>query len=127
VPDRVVQAEGAVAAAPLVAGPAVLIHDDRRHAELAQPGAERDAGLPAAHDEHLGLGGVAELGRLLLAPLQPGAAVAVRAVLGAHRPAAAGRFLVALELVEGGEQRPGFPSSAVVAQPEQAVAAADGG
>jgi hypothetical protein len=118
-----VQAEGAVPATPLVAGPAVLVHDDRRHAELAQPGAERDAGLAAADDEHLGLGGVAELGRLLLAPLQPGAAVPVDAVLGAHRAAAAGRFLVALQLVQGGEQRPRL----AVTQPEQAVAAADRG
>ena len=39
VPDRVVQAQRLVAAAPLVAGTGPLVDDDRRHAELAQPGA----------------------------------------------------------------------------------------
>ena len=64
VPDRVVQAERLVALAPGVAGALVALDDDRRHAELAQPRAERDAALAAADDHDLGLGLVAELLRL---------------------------------------------------------------
>ena len=105
VPDRVVQAEGLVAAAPLVTGTA-FVDDDRGHAELTEPGAEGDAALAAANDQHVRLLGEAEFGRLVLAFFQPGRASAVRAVLHALRTAQALRLLVALEFVEGGQQRP---------------------
>ena len=100
VPDRVVQAERLVALAPGVAGTLVALDDDRRHAELAQPRAERDPALPAADDHDVGLRLVAELVGLLLALLEPGEPVARRAVLDALRPARALGLLVALELVE---------------------------
>ena len=87
----------------------------RGHAELAQPGAERDAALAAADDQDVGLGRVAELARLPLALLLPGLAVLVRAVLGAHRPVRPRRLLVALELVERGEQRPGLAVASAAA------------
>ena len=60
VPDRVVQAEGLVAVAPGVARALVLLDDDGRHAQPPQPRAERDAALPAADDEHVGLVVVAQ-------------------------------------------------------------------
>ena len=53
-------------------GRAVLVDDDRGHAELAEPARERDAGLAAADDQHVRLLGDAQLGRLALAVLQPG-------------------------------------------------------
>ena len=113
VPDRVVQAERLVAAAPLVAGPGVLVDDDRRDAELPQPGAERDAALAAADDQRRRAGwrsrARAASRSRRSSQVSP---VAVGAVLGALRAAVAGRLLVALELVQGGEQRPGaVPSS----------------
>ena len=86
VPDRVVQAERLVALAPGVAGALVALDDDRRHAELAQPRAERDAALPAADDHDVGLR------RRSRAPRPPsGAARARRAGRGrrrARRPSA---------------------------------------
>ena len=87
VPDRVVQAERLVALAPLVAGPLVLVDHQGRHAELPQPGAERDAALPAADDHDVRLRRTAErLGLRLRAP-PPGLAALVSAVLDALRPA----------------------------------------
>ena len=71
VPDRVVQAERLVALAPRVAGALVALDDDRRHAELAQARAERDAALAAADDHDLGLALVAELLGLAAARLEP--------------------------------------------------------
>ena len=59
----------------------MLVRHDRRHAELAQPGAERDAALAAADDQHVRLGGVTELAGLPLPAVQPGLPVPVRAVL----------------------------------------------
>ena len=56
VPDRVVQAQRLVPVAPLVTGARVLVDDDRRHAELAQAGAERDAALAAADHQDVRLG-----------------------------------------------------------------------
>ena len=106
VPDRVVQAERLVAPPPRVAGPGVALDDDRRHAELAQTGAERDPALAPADDQDLGLDLAAERGRLAAAGLEPGLAGGIRAVLHAPRPPAAQRLLVALELVQRGHQRP---------------------
>ncbi len=123
VPDRVVQAQGLVAGAPLVPGAGVAVHDDGGDVELAQPGAQGDAALPAADDQHVGLAGVAELGGLGLAALQPGLPVLVRPVLGAHRPVPAGLLLVAGQLVQRGQQGPRL----AVGQPQVAAPAPDGG
>ena len=109
VPDRVVQAERLVALAPAVARPLVLLDDDRRHAELAQARSEADRTLAAADDDDIGLGRGAERLGFLGALLLPGLAVAPVPVLGAHRTARAVRLLEALELGEGGEQRPDQP------------------
>ena len=122
VPDRVVQAQRLVAAAPLVAGPRVLVDHERRHAELAQPGAERDAALAAADDQHVGLGRRSRGSR-------PRARAARPRSRGpgwrrARRPAAGGRalrLLVALELVERGEQRPGLVLAVLRDQAQQAA------
>ena len=122
-PHRVVQAQRLVAAPPLVAQPGMPVDDEMRDVELAQPGAQRDPALPAADDDHVGLGGPAQLLGLGLPALEPGPSAGQHPVLGAHRSPLARRFLVAGELVERGEQgeRPALP------QPEHAAAAADGG
>ena len=122
VPDRIVQAQRLVALAPRVAGALVALDDDRRHAELPQPGAERDAALAAADDHDV------RLRRRSRAP-RPRAARSSSQVrrsgsapcstpFGRREPA---RLLVALELVERGQQRPRL----AVAQPQVPAAAAD--
>ena len=97
------------------------------HAELAQPRAEGDAALAAADDDDVGLGLVAELARLALALLGPGLALAIGPVLGAARAAGALVLLVALELVQGGQQRPGPGVVAVALEPELPAPAPDRG
>ena len=108
VPDRVVEAERLVAAAPLVAGPRVTVDDDGRDAELAQPRAQPDAALPAADDDDVGLRGDPELLGLAPAPLEPALAIGLGAVRDTARPGRSAGLLVAFELVERGEQRPGL-------------------
>ena len=123
VPDRIVQAERLVALAPAVAGALVLLDDDGWHAELPQPGAERDAALASADDQRIGLRLEAELGSFLLALLLPGRPVLAVAMLGAERAVEAGRFLMALQFDHGGEQRPDL----AVLQPDMAEAAGNAG
>src|SRR3954454_20803889 len=106
VPDRVVQAERLVALAPRVPRMRVALDDDRGHAELAQPRPERDAALAATDDHDVRLRLVAELPGLALALLEPRLAAGPRAVLGTGRPARSDGLLMALELVQSGEQRP---------------------
>ncbi len=71
------------------------IDDDVRDVELSQPGAQRDPALSAADDDHVGLGRPAQLLGLGLPTLEPGPSAGEHAVLGAHRPPIARRFLVA--------------------------------
>jgi hypothetical protein len=59
----------------------------------------------------------------MLALFQPCGPLPVHAMLGAHGPAWAFRLLVALELVQGGEQGPGL----AIAQPQLPVPATHGG
>ena len=108
VPHRVVQAQALVALAPGVAGPLVLLDDDRRHAQPSQPCAERDAALPAADDHDVGLVGDAELGLLLTTLLEPGLAAGVHAVLDALVARRALVLLEALQLGHRRQQRPGL-------------------
>ena len=86
VPDRVVQAERLVPVAPLVAGPRVLVDDEGRDAELAQPRAEGDAALAAADDQHVRLRRAAEALGLRLPLLLPRPPVLARR--RARRPSA---------------------------------------
>ena len=123
VPDGVVQAQRLVAAAPLVAGAGVPVDDDVVDAELAQPRAQRDAALAAADHHDVGLAVLAETLDLGGAPLLPGDAVLAGAVLDALGTAGALVLLVALELVERGQEGPG----ALVVEPQQARAAPDRG
>ncbi len=123
VPDRVVQAERLVAVAPAVAGAVVLLDDDRRHAELPQPCAERDATLTTTDDQRVGLAGVAQFAGLRLALLLPARPVLRSTMLRTERPGEAKRLLETLEFDERGQQRP----DPAVAQPDQPVAAPDPG
>ena len=125
VPDRVVQAQRLVAAAPLVAGPRVLVDHQTGYAELSQPGAEGDPTLAATDDQHVGVGADAELGVLPLAALEPRRPVPVGTVLGSHRTRVTARLLVALELVHRGEEGPRLRLAVLLDQAQQAVAAAD--
>ena len=107
VPDRVVQAERVVAAAPLVAGSWVLVDDERRHAETLEPRGEADAALAAADDEDVGLGVDAEGLDLLLPLVEPVLRRDVDAVLGAAGTARTGRLGVVLERLRARQQGPG--------------------
>ena len=79
---------------------------------------ERDAALAAADHQDVGVAVPAEAVDLGGARLLPGDPVLGRAVLHALGPGRALRLLVALELVQRGEQRPG----ALVVQAQQARA-----
>ena len=119
VPDRVVQAQRLVAAAPLVAGPGVLV-DDEASARRAGAAGRRARCRPGRRRRPARRAGscVPELARLPLAALRPGLAVACSR--RARRPSAGAsplRLLVALELVERGEQRPAPPSSVSRSRP----------
>ena len=127
VPDRVVQAQRLVAVAPLVAGSRVLVDDQARYAELPQARAERDAALAAADHQDVRLGGAAEALGLLLPALEPGLALLVGAVLGAARSVLVARLLVALELVERGQEGERPVLAVLLDQPQQPASAADPG
>src|SRR5690606_35946766 len=100
VPDGIMQAERLVALAPAVARTLVLLENDRRHAELAQPGAKRDTTLPAANDDRVGLLLVAERARFLLALFLPGLGTDILAMPGTERPRETCLLLMALQLGE---------------------------
>lgn len=82
VPDGVVQAERLVALTPAVARALVLLDDDCRHTQLAEPCAKCNSSLAATDDKDIGLRRIAQLGALALALFFPGHAVTVMAVLG---------------------------------------------
>ena len=68
------QGQRLVAPAPGIAGAIIAFDDDRRDAELAQSGSERNPALSTAYDDHLRLAVVAEfgvLGRSLFLPCDP--------------------------------------------------------
>ena len=118
VPDGIVQVQGPVTLAPLVAGPLVLVDDERRDAEPLEPRAERDAALSAADHQAVGLARAAEFG-LLLAPLvRPGAAALLDAVLDALFAARAALLLETLELPRCRQKRPGL----VAPEPQMTLA-----
>ncbi len=116
VPDRIVQAERLVAVAPAVPRPPVPLDHDRRHAQAAQPRAQRDAPLPAADHQGVGLHAPPELARLRRAPLRPGRLARPRPVKRALRPAAAQRLLEPLQLRHRRQQGP----DRAAAHPDQA-------
>ena len=97
------------------------------YAELPQPRAEGDAALAAADHQDVGLGRAAQALGLLLLALEPRLAPLVGAVLGAARAVLVARLLVALELVERGEEGERPALAVLLDQPQQAAAAADGG
>ena len=92
-----------------------------RHAQPLEPGAEADPALPAPDDHDVWLRRVAELRLLALAAVLPGDAVLHGAELQPERARRALLLLEALQLLQGGEQRP----AATVAQAHAAPAAAD--
>ena len=100
------QAQRLVAVAPRITGASIAVDDDRRDVELPQPGGKRDAALAAADDQGVRVGGVTQLGDLLLARLAPGLPAPLGSVLGTSGAPLAGRLLVALQLAQGGEQSP---------------------
>jgi hypothetical protein len=101
-----VQAKALVAVAPAVTGTRILLHDDRRHAELLQPRTENDAGLAAADHHSVGLLGETKRALFLLARLEPGLAILVRTVLDALDAVLSLLLFEALQLLQRGQQRP---------------------
>ncbi len=110
VPNRIVQAQGLVASAPLIAGSLVAVDHDGRYSELTHPGAERDAALAAADDHDVRLCGVTEFAVFDLLLLGPRDAVRVCPMLGAARTTSALTFFVPLQLLQRRQQGPTFIS-----------------
>ena len=100
----------------------MAVDHDRRHPELTQPRTERDPALPAADDHDVRLLGIAEVALLVESLLRPRPGVPLGAVHRTQDPRRALAFLEALDLLQGGQQRPGL----VVAQAQMADTAADG-
>ena len=123
VPDRVMQAERLVAVTPAVSGTVVLFHDDGRHTQLPKARAQRDATLPTADDQAIGLGRVTQFRFFFLALFEPRRPVLARAVLGSKRSGKSFRLFMALEFDHRGQQGPDL----AILQPDQPVAAGDFG
>src|SRR5579883_2946960 len=123
VPDRIMQNEGTITVAPGVAGPRILLEDDRRHVELLQTRAERHAALAAADNDAIRLLFIAERRLLGLFCFEPGLVAAINAMRDAVRPPEAFALLEAFELVQDGQQSPCL----AVAQAQDAAAAAGPG
>src|SRR5260221_8627105 len=102
------QAGRSVARAPGTPGTIVLFHDDRRHAQPLQPGAEADAALPAPDDDAIGLPAGAEFGFLPGFALEPALAVPDDPMLDALIAGLALFLLEALELRHRRQQGPAF-------------------
>ena len=119
VPDRVVQAQRFVPVAPRIPGPCVFLDDDRRHTQLPQPRTKRDTALTATDNDNLGLGFIAQIRSLIGAGFGPGLATLFDLMRHALGPGRAPSFLVALEFLERGQQRPDF----AVANADMAMAA----
>ena len=107
----VVQRQRVIALAPVVADARLAIDDQRVDLQLREPRRDREPGLPAADDQHgrvaVGVGGGC------LAQVEPVRAAEIARVGLAGRPRPADPLLVALDLVERGEQRPGLRRAAV--------------
>ena len=70
-----------------------------------------DSTLSATDDEDIRLGGVAKVGLLALATLEPGGAVLVCTMVDTHVACEALFFFVARKLLEGSEELPCFAIS----------------
>ena len=104
-PHLVVQGQRVVPVPPVVADPVVALHDQRVHPDPAQPGGQRQPGLPAARDQHLR---VAVRVRLRLGPLvQPVVPGEVVGVLHPGRAAGPDRLLVPVDVLQRGQEQPG--------------------
>src|ERR1700680_3893767 len=101
----------------------IAIDDDGGHIELAQSRAQSDAALPPTNNDHVWLGGVAELLRFRMALTKPRLPIRDSAVRGSHRSPITLRLLVTLELVQRRQQCPGF----AVPEPEMTYTPADRG
>src|SRR5215831_13068350 len=120
VPDGVVQTQALVPVAPAIAGPRILLDDDRGHAEFPQARTEDDAGLSAPDHHDVRLRRAAEGARFFVAAFEPGLAILERTMLDALRAVLALLLLEALQFLQRGEKRPRLAAH----QPEMAAAAA---
>ena len=118
----VVQRERMIALAPVVADARLAIDDERVDVERLQSRGDGEAGLAAADDENFGIAvGVGGGRQALVEPV--GAAEIARVGFAGRAARAADVLLVALDLVERGEQVPGFEFAAVGGEADDAVAA----
>ena len=120
----IVQRECVIARAPVVTDARFAVHDQRVHIQVAQARRNRQAGVAAANDQHIGVtvgaGGVGD------APVKPVRPLKIARVRLTARPAAAGVFFKAFDLVCGGEQGPGLVlaiAAGVRVQTQQALRA----
>ena len=121
----VVQRQRVVALAPVVADPRLAVDDQRVDLQLLQPRGDAQPGLAAADHQH-GRVAVGIFGRRL-AQIEPVRPAEIARIGLAARPRDAELLLEAFQLLQRGQQRPGFQPVAVGGirdQAQDAVAAA---
>ena len=102
----VVQRQGMIALAPVVADALLAVDDQRIDPQRLQPGRDRQPGMAAADHQHVRI--AAGIFDLRLAQVEPVRAAKIPRIGFAARPLGAELFLKTLELAEFGQQRPGF-------------------
>jgi hypothetical protein len=102
----VVQRQGMVALAPVVADALLAVDDQRIDPQLLQPRRDRQPRMTAADHQHVRI--AAGVLRLRLAQIEPVGSAKIPRIGFAARPLGADLLLKPLELAEFGQQRPGF-------------------
>ena len=122
-PARRVQRQALMAFAPRVGVALAALDHQGRHVEPGQPRGKRKAGMAGADDHAVGLAGLPEFPRLVIAPTTP---VLASLAIGEGRAVRTSRtdgFDTALELGHRRQQGPAF----AILEPDDGAAARDGG
>ena len=124
--DGVVQRQGMVAPPPAVADARPLLHHQRVHPQLVQPGRHGQAGLRAAHHDHRGV--VILVGAGAAAHVGPVLAAEIARIGRAARAVGADPLLMPVDGVQRGGEQPCLQRAVLGrGEPDDAGTAADGG
>src|SRR5262245_1360594 len=115
----VVQRQGVVATAPVVAHAGPPVHDERVDAALGEPRSGGKTSLPTTYYEYCGF--FLFKFSLFPAPIQPIGPSEIPRIGAPARPERADLLLVALQVVQGGQKRPGARLVAIGLEAHDAV------